>query len=368
MKTNNILKYLIYGGLFLLPFIPLIITSSMYFPFITEKNFTFRILAEIIIGFWAMLAVRDARYRPKFSLISYAVLAFVAIIALADTFGVYPYKSFWSNYERMEGLVTLLHLLGLFFVASSVLKTEKLWSRFFHTSIGVSVILGIYSLFQLSGAIKINQGGVRVDGTLGNATYLAVYMLFHIFLTAFFLAKRHYAKKGVGEFFSDYANYIYGAVIALQSVILYYTASRGPILGLIGGIFISSILIAVFERERNGIRKISFAALATIIVISGSFIALRDRDFVRNSKVLARFSDISVGERTTRSRFMIWNMAYQGFKERPILGWGQENFNYVFNKYYNPKMYGQEPWFDRAHNIVFDRLVDGGAPGPLAHL
>ncbi|MEK9182375.1 MAG: O-antigen ligase family protein [Patescibacteria group bacterium] len=367
MKTNNILKYLIYGGLFLMPFIPLIISSSMYFPFITGKNFAFRILAEIIIGLWAVLAVRDSKYRPKFSLISWSVLIFVAIIALADTFGVSPYKSFWSNYERMEGLVTLLHLLGLFFAVSSVLKTEKMWSRFFHTSIGVSVILGIYGLFQLSGAIAINQGGVRVDGTLGNATYLAIYMLFHIFLTFFFMVKRHYGK-GEGRFFSDYINYIYGAIIALQAVMLYYTASRGPILGLMGGVLISSILIAVFERERKGIRIASFATLAAIVIIGGSFMTFRDSNFVRNSKVLARFSDITVSERTTRSRFMIWNMAYQGFKERPALGWGQENFNYVFNKYYNPKMYDQEQWFDRTHNVFFDWLVAGGALGILSYL
>lgn len=367
MKNNNILKYLIYGGLFLMPFIPLIVTSSMYFPFITGKNFAFRILSEIIIGLWVILAVRDSKYRPKFSLISWSVLAFVAIIAFADAFGVYSYKSFWSNYERMEGLVTLLHLLGLFFAASSAFKTEKLWSKFFHTSIGVSLILVIYGLFQLSGAIKINQGGVRVDGTLGNATYLAVYMLFHIFLTFFFMVKRHYRRNVRVGFFSDYVNYIYGAIIALQVVILYYTASRGPILGLIGGIFVSSILIAIFERERKGIRKISISILVAVIIISGSFFALRDSDFVRNSKVLARFSDISLSERTTKSRFMIWNMAYQGFKERPILGWGQENFNYVFNKYYNPKMYDQEQWFDRTHNVFFDWLIAGGALGILSY-
>lgn len=368
MKTNNFLKYAIYGGLFLLPFIPLVITSSMYFPFITGKNFAFRILAEIIIGLWAILAVRDSKYRPKFSLISWSVLAFVVIIAFADAFGVYSYKSFWSNYERMEGLITLLHLLGLFFAASSVFKTEKMWSRFFHTSIGVSLILGIYGLFQLSGAIKINQGGVRVDGTLGNATYLAVYMLFHIFLAFFFMVKRHYGKNVQGGFFSDYVNYIYGAIIALQTVILYYTASRGPILGLIGGIFISSILIAIFEKEKKAIRKIAIAILAAVIIIGGSFIAFRDSDFIKSSKVLARFSDISLSERTTKSRFMIWNMAYQGFKERPILGWGQENFNYVFNKYYNPKMYDQEQWFDRTHNVFFDWLIAGGALGILSYL
>lgn len=368
MKTNNFLKYLSYGGLFLFPLIPLIITNSMYFPFITGKNFAFRILAEIIIGLWAILAVRDAKYRPKFSLISWSVLAFVVIIALADSFGVYPYKSFWSNYERMEGLATLLHLLGIFFVASSVLKTEKMWSRFFHTSIVVSVILGIYGLSQLSGATKINQGGVRVDGTLGNATYLAVYMLFHIFLTLFFIAKRYYSKNVSEEFFSDYINYIYGAIIVLQTIILYYTASRGPILGLIGGVLISSLLIIIFEKEKRGIKKIAVSVLAVILTMSGFFIVLRDSDFVRNSKVLVRFSDISISERTTKSRFMIWNMAYQGFKEKPLLGWGQENFNYVFNKYYNPKMYDQEQWFDRTHNVFFDWLIAGGALGILSYL
>lgn len=368
MKADKILKYLIYAGLFLIPFIPFIISSSMYFPFITGKNFAFRFLSEIIIGLWAILAIRNAKFRPRSSLISWAVLAFVAIIALADTFGVYPYKSFWSNYERMEGLVTMLHLLGLFFAASAILNTEKLWSRFFHTSIGVSVILGFYGLFQLSGAITINQGGVRVDGTLGNATYLAVYMLFHIFLTLFLMVRRHYAKSSGNNFFSDYVNYIYGAIVILQTVILYYTASRGPILGLIGGIFLSAILIAVFEKEKKSARKIALATLAAIVILGGSFMALRDSNFVRNSKVLARFSDISISERTTKSRFMIWNMAYQGFKERPILGWGQENFNYVFNKYYNPKMYDQEQWFDRTHNVFFDWLVAGGTFGILSYL
>ncbi len=65
---------------------------------------------------------------------------------------------------------------------------------------------------------------------------------------------------------------------------------------------------------------------------------------------------------------MIWGMALEGFKEHPILGWGQENFNFVFNKYYNPGMYAQEPWFDRAHNVFFDWLIVGGILGLLAYL
>ncbi|MEK7148091.1 MAG: tetratricopeptide repeat protein, partial [Patescibacteria group bacterium] len=44
----------------------------------------------------------------------------------------------------------------------------------------------------------------------------------------------------------------------------------------------------------------------------------------------------------------------------PVLGWGQENFTYVFQKYYRPEMYNLEPWFDRAHNVFLDWAIAGG--------
>ena len=65
---------------------------------------------------------------------------------------------------------------------------------------------------------------------------------------------------------------------------------------------------------------------------------------------------------------MVWGMALRGFIENPILGWGQDNFNLVFNKYFNPGMYSQEPWFDRAHDVFFDWLIAGGLLGLLAYL
>jgi cytochrome c-type biogenesis protein CcmH/NrfG len=55
-------------------------------------------------------------------------------------------------------------------------------------------------------------------------------------------------------------------------------------------------------------------------------------------------------------------------KERPILGWGQENYAIVFDKYYDPRMYAQEPWFDRVHDIVMDWLIAGGFLGLLSYL
>jgi tetratricopeptide (TPR) repeat protein len=61
-------------------------------------------------------------------------------------------------------------------------------------------------------------------------------------------------------------------------------------------------------------------------------------------------------------------IALQGVKERPLFGWGQENYAIVFDKYYDPRMYGQEPWFDRVHNIIFDWWIAGGTLGLVSYL
>ena len=193
--TNSQLKYIILAGLFAMPFVPLIVSSSLFFPFITGKAFVFRFLVEIVFATWLVLAIRDESYRPKFSWILGAILTFLIVMGLADIFAQNPFKAFWSNYERMEGYITLLHLGAYFVVMGSVLKTQELWNKLLATSLVASAIMAIYSFLQLAGKITINQGGVRVDGTLGNAGYLGIYMVFHIFFAALLSGLNKNGKK-----------------------------------------------------------------------------------------------------------------------------------------------------------------------------
>ncbi|MBU3968882.1 O-antigen ligase family protein [Patescibacteria group bacterium] len=369
MSLNKILKYIVNTGIFLVPFIPLVVTSSLFFPFISGKNFLFRIIVEIIFGAWAILAIKNKEYRPKSSWILWGVIAFVGIIGVANLFGVNPMKSLWSNFERMEGWVTLIHLLAYFLVISAVFNTQKLWNRFFNTSIFVSVLIGSYGVLQLLGKVAINQGGVRLDATFGNATYLAVYMLFHIFLTSMLALRRFNERyeKGGKIFSFKWLDVFYCFSILVQLFILYHTATRGAILGLIFGWIIALLLFVLFDKKEGIFRKISLWKLTGIAILIIGFFLMKDASFVKKSMVLSRFSSITYEEATT-ARFPVWNMALKGFEERPILGWGQENFNYVFNKNYEPKMYNQEQWFDRAHNIVMDWLVAGGILGLLSYL
>lgn len=359
MNINNILRHFLIGGIFILPFVAFLVVSDFFFPYIAGKNFAFRILTEFLLGAWVLLAIRDAEYRPRITWPLLAVSATVLIMGASTLLSPDISKSFWSNYERMDGYVTLLHLFGYFLVLGSVLRTEKLWYYFFHTSIVASVIMAMYGYAQLTGLDGSFKGGARLTGTLGNAAYMASYMMIHIFITGYYLL----VHKG-----GSWARYLYGAVIAVQIYILYYTATRGAILGLIGGVVIVALMVALFEKENKRFKQVAIGVLGAVLLFVSGFIMVKDMDFVKDSRVLGRFASISLDDNTTESRFLIWGMAAEAAKERPLLGWGYGNFTHVFNKYYEPEMYKNEPWFDRAHNLVFDWLIAGGILGLLSYI
>ncbi|MCR4333522.1 MAG: hypothetical protein NUV60_00655, partial [Patescibacteria group bacterium] len=120
--AKSIARWVALGALFLIPFTPLIVANTYFFPFITGKAFYFRILVEVVVAAWVVLALLDKEYRPRFSWIGAAVLAFVVWMFVADAFALNATKAFWSNFERMEGWVLLAHLLGLFYAAGAVLR------------------------------------------------------------------------------------------------------------------------------------------------------------------------------------------------------------------------------------------------------
>jgi len=365
MTIEKLLRGIVLAGVFLLPFVVFIIAQSLFFPFITGKNFTFRIIVEIITGSYLALVLLYPAYRPRRSWLLGAFALFVVIVALADALGVYPFKSFWSNYERMDGWVTLVHLFLYFVVASSTLTTEKLWRYFWYVSLVVSVAVGLYGLSQLVGIANLNPGfssAARIDATFGNPIYLAVYMLFHIGIAAILWA-REWAERPAGR--RLVISTLYGSVIVFSTLILFLTGTRGTILGLIGGTLLGALLIALSSREA---RRIALAVIAIFIVLGGTFFFVRDQAWVQQIPSLQRLATISLEDGTTRARFMNWGMAWEGVKERPILGWGQEHYAIVFDKYYNPQMYGQEQWFDRVHNVIFDWLVAAGFLGLFGYL
>ncbi len=365
MNIHKILaNAVVLTGFILVPFIPFVILSqSTFFPFIVGKNFAFRIIVEIMFSAWIVLAFIDPAYRPKKSWIIGAFVAFLAVITLSGILGENPTKSFWSNFERMEGLVTYFHLFAYFIVASTVLSVRDLWRPYLNFHLGVGVIMALYGVMQWAGVLKVVQDGIRINGTLGNAEYMSTYALINIFLAIFLLA-----RENIKTNFGSALITTYSLIIVLQTFVLYHSGTRGAMLGFIAGLGLVTLLVAIFERSNKAVRNGAIGLLLAIFIVVGGFIAIRDASFIQESPVLSRLAAISPSEGTGKARLMVWGMAIEGFKERPILGWGIENFNFVFNKYYDPNMWGQEQWFDRAHNVFLDWLVAGGILGAIGYV
>ena len=274
---------------------------------------------------------------------------------IADLMGLNVVRSVWSNFERMEGWVTLVHLFGLFLLFDRVLFDKELWVRWIQASLGVSLLVGVHGVMQLLGFAEIHQGGVRLDANFGNATYLAVYTLFHAgFAAWFFFRAQLFAPK-----------VLYVLIGGLNILLLYFSGTRGALLGLIAGVLVGVFVYAFATKSKK-----LFAAGAGLLLAGtlgfGILAAYKESPFIKNDPVLTRIAQINLEAGETR--FAIWNIALQGFYERPLLGWGQGNFNLVFSKYYKAELYNQEPWFDRAHNVFFDWLIAGGIVGLGAYL
>lgn len=344
-------------GLFAIPFVVLLVSESLYFPFITGKGFAFRILVEIVFALWVVLALASPEYRPKKSPALFLGLAFVVAIGVSTALAENPVKAFWSNFERMEGYVTILHLAAYVLVLTSVMRVETLWRNLVYTTLGVATIVGAYSVFQLLGFATINQGGLRIDATLGNATYFAVYMLVHAFLAL-------YAYIRWSE--NRWTRIALGTLVAFFSILVFYSATRGSILGLVGGFGLAGLIIVFSKGVSQTVRYTGMAFVGIVIALALGFYAVKDTAYVQEHPILSRIATISLASGETR--FTIWSMALEGVAERPVFGWGQEGFNYIFNTHYRPELVNQEPWFDRAHNVILDWLVAGGVVGMLLYL
>ncbi|MBC8465153.1 MAG: O-antigen ligase family protein [Parcubacteria group bacterium] len=353
-QVERILKGIVLAGVFLIPLVVFVFSSYTFFPYVVGKNFAFRIIVEVMFFAWIALAILSPIYRQKKSAILYAILGFTGVMGLATLFSFDPLRSFWSIFERMEGYVTILHLAGYFLALSSVMKTEKTWTWLMRVMLGVSVVVGLGGLLELGEAN-------RVAGILGNAAYLGSYAMLHAGLALFLLVRPKIVRI---------ERYVYGAIAFFNLWVMYYTATRGAMVGFIVGTITVALLYVFFTRakEEKKFRIISGGVIALLIILGGIFFSARESSFVTENRTLRRFASISLEDKTTRSRLLVWGLALEGWKERPILGWGQENFDYVFLKYYDARLYDQEPFFDRAHNIFLDWLIAGGILGLLGYL
>lgn len=331
-------------GTYLILFTPLILIKSYYFPYVVPKTIFFRLIVNIIFVAYVLLVLSNRKYLPKFNALTIAVAVFVGITTLTSFTGVNLGKSFWSTFERMTGILTFFHLFAFFIILINVFRERKHWERILTISIIVGVIESLYALFT-------NNPSSRSGGTIGNVSFMATYLLFDIFFAVILL----FIKRGGWRIF-------YGITLLILLSPLFFSVELPR--GALGAFFVGIVLLGLGYMLFSGKKLLKRLAPAVLVLVVLATIGISQTRFFKEN-----FSADIKKELPGEARLIIWRMSFEAWKERPWLGWGQENFNIAFAKHFDPKLAGTgDLWYDRAHNIVLDMVVASGLIGLLSYL
>lgn len=327
-----------------------LVFKNLLFPFITSKQISFNILIEILFIFWVAFIVKYPKYRPKWSYISFGLVAFLTAIIVSSIFGVDFNLSFWGDIERMLGAFHILHFLAFYFIIITVMQSWTDWKIFLIIS---TVFATIVSLMGLGGDAKAYS-------TIGNTAYVSGYLIFNIYfcLLLFFKEK----VSGV--------RWLY----LLPLPILYLEFNKADTTGALVGLGFSFIVMFFLYGILAKNKKIKLATLSLFIFLAiFSTLALinKDSDFIRQNSLLAPISGINIQKNTFQTRLISWQAAFKDFHTHPILGTGYGNFAIIFDKYFDASFYDytrSETYFDRAHNNLIDIASTTGITGLLSYL
>jgi len=345
------LLYIIKAMAFVALFTPLIVVSDFFFPFVGPKSIVFMGAIQILFAAYVLLIIYFPRYRPKFNILTIALLVYLGVLILTTLTGVSPLRSFWSNHERMTGLLMWFHLTAFFVVLSSVFKTHREWRDIFVVTVSAASIVASISLLVLNGLLDFPGAGG--GSTIGNTSFMGVYLLFNAFIAIYLFLK---SQKVIRYYSLAIFLIIVAALVASDAI--------ASIIAFFGGIV---LLLLLYLSFMTGKRYLKILGLAVISVSAVAIAVLGFLLFEYGSVVREQFIRVD-----TEARLTAWAVSWRGFTERPWLGWGPENFTIPFMEHFDPRLFlpehGGEVLFDRAHNIILDTLKASGIVGLLSYI
>ncbi len=361
-RLRRVGQYIAYIS-FLVPLV--IVPNSFIFPFIVPKALLFRSVVLILLAMSAAIYFSERKQKQVKvgrSWLSWAIAAFFTSMVVSTFVGVDWYRSFWDNQERMLGLFTLLHYGAFFLICSYLFRTYDEWKKAFLVFCGVGmVVIGIGLVQKIFPNFLYNRGAGRVTSTFGNTIYLGGYGLFLFFIGWFFAIKEKI----------NWSKWFFALSSVLGLVAIFISGTRGTLLGLLVAGIVCALMYGFLFKNHQKLRKSILIALSVVLVLGVISFAFKNTGFVKSIPVVNRLVSISPFEGSANTRLMAWEIAVESWQEKPIFGWGPNNFYYAFNKYYNPEFlkHGfQETWFDNAHNVLLNTLNTQGLFGIVSYL
>jgi cyclophilin family peptidyl-prolyl cis-trans isomerase/Flp pilus assembly protein TadD len=208
----------------------------------------------------------------------------------------------------------------------------------------------------------------------------------------FFLAMisfAYYLRKPVSRLLLVAAYFV---ILIAQVVCIFYTQSRGPLLGFLGGVLVYLAILGLIKKQvwvSWGV--IGLAAAAVVFLVAFNTVESPLMDRLREMPYVGRLGKVlQTEEGTGKVRVLIWEgvvdmmswhepLEYPGEEGgtdqlnalRPIIGYGPESMYVAYNRFYPPDLAHYErrnasP--DRSHNETFDALVITGGVGFVVYM
>jgi O-antigen ligase/tetratricopeptide (TPR) repeat protein len=313
--------------------VPIVFDRTADLAFSVPKALFSHALAYVLLAVLIALLIRFGRSFLLWTPLHLAVLAFLVVNAIATVFAVDPFQALFGTHARMVGLGTIADGVVLYFAVVLLVRT-RVNAMAVGGSVLVSslVVLG-YEAVQRAGRdpfIWNIESASRPFSTLGQTTSLALYLsvlVIAAIATAAFVEGLRWRTRILLVL---YSGFLFGGLVVTQT--------RSALLGIIAG---AAVLVGLTWLAHPN-RRARVASVGGVIAATAALLLVLVFTPL-GARVLATV-DISASaegdqgvaprlEESTDVRLAFYRMAYEIVRERPVFGYGPDNFVVGVPKY-----------------------------------
>lgn len=355
--------------IFLFPFI---FNIGYMFYGTTSRAINLVVVIEILAIILAIsLLSKDRALKVAKSPITLSLFLFLVILFISGITGVDFQTSFWSRVTRMTGIFYFLHLGLFYFFLLNIFDSEKKKENLVKIFLVAAGLFSIGALLSRDGLEVLFTGKPWEGFTFGNSSFAAMYVY------AAFMLSFYYVFGILGKGRAWWTNFIplifvlnpyfiskdffMGAVNVFRQPGLVIGEAKASAFTVVFSIILLGFSLLIYKKVgRSSVRK-KIIWLATILSILIAVFSIKS--FLSDGGLLRE----QYLKSASSARPIVWELSFEAIREKPLLGWGTDNFNRAFEQNYDTRLLedknGPEPWFDRAHNVFIDQTVENGYVG-----
>ncbi len=352
--------------------VAVIFLTPIYFAYFAENYNVFELNKQLIVrggvslilGLWLIKICLGAKvfYRDKkLWWLTGGVLA--VYVLLGEVFSIRPQLSWLGNYERQQGVYSLVYYWLWFVLLLITLRSPQQLKRLMRAVLAASALVSLYGIaqhFKLDPKQWIQES--RSFSALGQPNFLGHYLVIIIPLTI----------SGFWWFKGKSRYYWLNLLLILQSACLLFTLSRSAWLGLMAGAVAIGLLFLIINQKRRILATVVICLLLVLLGLN----SLSRSNFNggwSSSPYYQRFvSAFGASSPTNKIRLLYWSVVPEAFSQAPwwrsLIGFGQDAQINIFAGLYR----GEWAFYevinalpDRAHNIILDLWLEYGVIGFL---